>query len=205
VFVGGDKTSGFKIDVNHRTTAAMDGILDDVILRCDTHGHKQEVMYSIQSVLTLHDEGLVAQWQERAAIYPDALAEKLVIEHLSQLRADLAIHVYRGDLLLFYQTLTTAQHHLLAALLALNHLYRPELKRLVDLCEEMVFKPPYLATRINQMLRADPEQALRDLDRLAQEVFALVSTRMPQLEIEELQAKFALRRQPFAVSPIDIR
>lgn len=190
--ISGDPKSGLKIDVNHRTVGAMTRILDDVLIHHDTHGHKLEVMYSIRQVLVLHGENLVTAWQMRAAEYPDALVYKLVMMHLSQLSADLAPHVYRRDWLMYYQTVTSAAYHLVAALLALNRIYEPALKRLRDLCDEMKIKPQNLADRLDNILRGEPEQAGEIFDLLAAEVFALVEANL--MDVQAMREKFYARR-----------
>ncbi len=194
VFLGGDQKSGLKIDVNHRTVGSMTRIMDDVLIHHDTHGHKLEVMYSINRVLVLHGENLVMAWQMRAAEYPDELAHKLVTTHLSKLKADFASHIFRGDWLTFYQALTAAEYHLVAALLALNHIYEPELKRLRDLCDEMPIKPKNLVERLNNILRGNFEQAEQEFDRLAEEVFALVEANLAGVDVAAMREKFYVRR-----------
>jgi predicted nucleotidyltransferase len=203
-FIGGDARTGFKIDVNHRTVAAMEQILEDVTVHHDVHGHKLEVLYSIQHVVVLHGEALVTGWQARASVYSDALAQKLVELHLSQLRIDLAMHLYRGDLLPFYQAVTAAEYQLMGALLALNHIYRPELKRLRDLCDEMTLKPDHLAERLHGLLRDEPARAAQDLHTLVEEVLALVQVHLPEVDVKGFRAKLNATRQPFDAPPVGL-
>lgn len=203
-YIGGDNTTGFKIDVNHRTVAAMQRILEDVTVGLDTDGHKLEALYSIRRVMVLHGAPLIEQWQTQAAIYPDALAEKLLLIHLPAMGTNLAMHLFRGELLEFYRMLTEATFHLVAALLALNHIYRPDLKRLTSLADEMLIKPSNLAPRIYALLRDDPSQAMPDFYQVATEVFALVEQHLPHLDLTAARAKFLSRRQPFEDAPIEI-
>lgn len=202
--IGGDDRAGFKIDVNHRTVTAMQHILEDVILHLDTNGHKLETLYSIRRVLILHGAPLIEQWQTQAAIYPDALAEKLLLMHLPAMGTNLDMHLFRRELFEFYRMLTEATFHLVAALLALNHIYRPDLKRLTSLADEMAIKPPNLAPRIYTLMRDDPTQAIPNFYQLATEVFALVEQHMPHLDLIAARAKFSSRRQPFDDAPIEI-
>ncbi|MCQ3932904.1 MAG: hypothetical protein DPW16_20840 [Chloroflexi bacterium] len=201
-YIGGDNTTGFKIDVNHRTVAAMQRILEDVTVGLDTDGHKLETLYSIRRVMVLHGAPLIEQWQTQAAIYPDALAEKLLLMHLPAMGTNLDMHLFRGELLEFYRMLTEATFHLVAALLALNHIYRPDLKRLASLANEMAIKPPNLAPRIYALMRDDPTQAMQDFYQLADEVFTLVEQHLPHLDLTAAHAKFSSRRQPFDEPPI---
>ncbi len=203
-YIGGDATTGFKIDINHRTVAAMQHILDDVILRLDTNGHKLETLYSIRRVMILHGAPLLEGWQTQAALYPDALAEKLLLMHLPAMGTNLEMHLFRGELFEFYRMLTEGIFHLVAALLALNHIYRPDLKRLASLAAEMPTKPPQLAPRIYALMRDDPTQAMHDFHQLAVEVFALVEQSMPHLDLTTARTKFLSRRQPFTDPPINI-
>lgn len=203
-YIGGDDRTGFKIDVNHRTVAAMQHILDDVVLHLDTNGHKLETLYSIRHVMVLHGTSLIEQWQTQAAVYPDALAEKLLMMHLPAMGVNLEMHLFRGELLEFYRMLTEAIFHLVAALLALNHIYRPDLKRLTSLANEMTIKPPNLASLIYALMRNDPTQAMPDFYQLATEVFALVEQHLPHLDLTAARTKFSSRRQPFEDAPIEI-
>lgn len=50
----------------------------------------------------------------------------------------------------------------------------------------------------------DPAQAMPDFYQLATEVFALVETGMPHLDLTTTRAKFLSRRQPFDEPPIKI-
>lgn len=201
-FIGGDAASGFKLDIGHRTVNAMTLILNDVTQYSDPHGHKQEVLYSIQRVLVLHGEALVRQWQRQAAQFPDALRTKLIEQHLARIKPDLVMHLYRGDLLLVYQTLVGVQHDLLGVLFALNRIHRPGYKRLRDLCDEIPIKPPELYDRLNALLRDDPAQAAGDLDMLVSEVFALVEQHAPEVDIATARQRCATRRQPFTTPPV---
>jgi predicted nucleotidyltransferase len=96
-YIGGDVTSGFKIDINHRTIAAMQQILDDVTLHLDTNGHKLETLYSIRRVISLHGASLIEKWQTQANIYPDALAEKLILMHLPAIGVNLECTSIAGN------------------------------------------------------------------------------------------------------------
>ncbi|MBI5929778.1 MAG: nucleotidyltransferase domain-containing protein [Chloroflexi bacterium] len=203
-YIGGDDTAGFKIDVNHRTVAAMQHILDDVVLHLDANGHKLETLYSIRRVIILHGAPIIEIWQSQAAIYPDALAEKLLQMHLPAMGVNLDMHLFRGELFEFYRMLTEAIFNLVAALLALNHIYRPSLKRLASLADEMPIKPPHLAPRINALMRTDPTHAMPDFYQLATEVFALVEQHMPYLDLAAARAKFSSHRQPFDSPPIEL-
>ena len=203
-YVAGGADTGFKIDINHRTVEAMTRILADVVLQHDTHPHKQEVLYAIRRVVVLYGAELVQRWQAQAAIYPEALARKIVTAHLDALRVDVAMHITRGDWLPYYQTLTAAESHLLGVLLALNRIYRPELKRLQHLCDEMTIKPPALAERLHGILRAEPAQAVTALDKLVLEVFELVSLHLPQVSIKAARQRYFQRRQPFSLPPLDL-
>jgi predicted nucleotidyltransferase len=101
-FIGGDERTGLKIDVTHETADVMNWIIEQVTERHDTHGAKLEQLYSIQRVIVFKGEPLIRDWQARAGVYPRALAIKLVEMHLSQLRFDVDMHLWRGDLQLFY-------------------------------------------------------------------------------------------------------
>lgn len=202
VFVGGGPGVGFKLDVTHRTVAVMERIIEDVTAGRDGSDDHVESLYSIQRVLILHGEALVRDWQTRAAVYPEALALQRVTAHLAQLETDLNLHAFRGDLLLYYQVLTEALEHIVSALFALNRIYRPQLKRLDDLCRELTIAPPDLSARVNALLRIDVTQGQSALDALLEDVFALVAAHLPQADVAALRARcYGRRRLPFVDPP----
>lgn len=201
-YLNGDAHSGFKVDINHRTVSAMDRIMDDVLLRYDMHGHKLEVMYSIQRVLVLYGEDMVSIWQRQAAQYPDGLAHKILEYHLSRLRYDIAMHLHRDDFYMAYSALTEAQYHLLGSLFALNRVYRPEFKRLIDLCDELRIKPDNLYARLNLSLQDIYQTA--DFDALVSNVFDLVAKHEPEFESEDYRADYLIKRKPFDDAPVNM-
>jgi len=203
LYLGGDSRIGFKIDINHRTISAMERIFNDVIYDHDTHGHKLEVMYALQHVQVLYGIEIIRAWQTRCREYPDKLAQKLLNQHLDQLNFDVEMHVYRGDLHLYYMALVNAQHHLIRALMALNRVYPPEFKRLDSLFEELAIKPPDLASRINDMLRLPPQDGIAAFDTLVNEASDLIAANMPAIDIDSFMTRFTTRRQPFDESPLD--
>ncbi len=200
IYLAGDAHSGFKVDINHRTVAAMDRIMDDVLLRYDMHGHKLEVMYSIQRVRVLYGEDMVSIWQRQASQYPDGLAHKVLDYHLGQLRFDIAMHLHRNDLYMAYCALTEAQFHLMGSLFALNRVYRPEYKRLLELCEELPIKPENLYTRLNASLLEIKQT--HDFDALLLELFDLITQHETDFEVAAYRETTRIRRQPFDTSPL---
>jgi predicted nucleotidyltransferase len=202
-YIGGDERTGFKIDVTHDLAEVMDWVIEQVTQQHDAHGARLERLYSIQRVIVFKGEALIREWQARARLYPRALSVKLVEMHLRQLRFDVAMHLHRGDLLLFYQALTTVGYHLMGALLALNRVYRPELKRLADLCGELALKPDDLAGRLNRMLRDAPERAARDFDDLTEEVFRLIAAELSEVDLTTILKPYYVRRQAYRGSPIE--
>jgi hypothetical protein len=57
---------------------------------------------------------------------------------------------------------------------------------------------------LKQILRGKPGQAIAELDTLVYEVFGLVETQMPQVDIAPLRMDYQTRRQPFEEPPNDL-
>ena len=127
---------GVAIDVRHTTVAATEGLLAAVLEHADPRLSKQQHLAALRSALPLVNPRLITRWQQQVAAYPHKLAVAMVRAHLRFRPAwEQEQLAERNDVLVLYDSLCTAQKHLMLVLLGLNRLYYPGwhwLERLMD-------------------------------------------------------------------------
>jgi len=196
---------GVSIDVRHQTVGMIEGILADVLERCDPSLPKQQHIAALLSALPLANPALVTQWQLQAAAYPHELAVAMVREHLRFRPAwEQEQLAERNDVLVLYDSFSTAQKHLLLVLLGLNRLYYPGWRWMDRLMEEMQVTPPQLSPRFKQLfaiVSIDPLAAVYQLHELIEETFVLVETHLAAVDTRQARARFQERRKHWEHAP----
>jgi predicted nucleotidyltransferase len=99
--------------------------LDQLLLRADPTDNAQILVAAVQHALVLHGEELVADWRERAATYPEALARAVAVQSLQWQGGwgSAVAFAARGDLVALGSVVDPAIRALLRLLLALNRIY----------------------------------------------------------------------------------
>jgi hypothetical protein len=183
----------------------IEGILADVLERCDPSLPKQQHIAALLSALPLANPALVTQWQLQAAAYPHELAVAIVREHLRFRPAwEQEQLAERNDVLVLYDSFCTAQKHLLLVLLGLNRLYYPGWRWMDRLMEEMQVTPPQLSPRFKQLfaiVSIDPLAAVYQLHELIEETFVLVETHLAAVDTRQARARFHERRKNWEHAP----
>ena len=115
--------------------------------------------------VALRTSGLLAEWQERLAHYPDELVTERV-EKAAERWGGFApaglLTIVRPDCALArMEWLVEAAQRVLAIVFALNRVHQPTAKRLAARVEPLAIKPDRLAERIDEALaERDPRRAL---------------------------------------------
>jgi predicted nucleotidyltransferase len=174
---------GLKIDLGHWEISAFDKIINDLLYHQDFRVDLQKQVLAILDALPLHGAPLIDRWKTQAAQYPAALAHTMVKNHLkNKPLLDLArTAAKRNDLLFFYQLITQMEENLICVLLGLNRIYHPgAFKRQAWFLDKFTLSPPNLSTRLNQIFRARPQQAIPLLESLLREIRALAKKHLPE-------------------------
>jgi hypothetical protein len=189
---------GFYLHTSTFLVATMERYLREVLEDCSTALDPQMRLFSLLHAQTLVGEDLVARWCGRALAYPTALAEAVVREHLSfgRLGYSGAVFAARDDLLPLYDVFCETEREILWVLLGLNRLYlpTPSLKQADELIAEMRLAPPDLARRLKDVFRLPPIDGVAALNRLCEDVFALVETHLPGVDTAQPRAGFTHHR-----------
>ena len=90
-----------KIDITHITIASQQKLIDDVVLRLETHPYKLGAIEGLPHCMALIGHTLIKKWQDEIRLLPDALAHKLMRQY-SQMWAQRQLRdilIRRGDVL----------------------------------------------------------------------------------------------------------
>lgn len=199
------EVGGVTIRVRHTTVATTERLLADVLERSDPTLAKQQHLAALLSALPLSEPSVLTHWQSRAQVYPHALGVAMV-------RASLLFRpgweqeklAERNDLLLLYDSLCSAQKHLLLVLMGLNRLYYPGWQWIDRLVAQMQVTPPKLSPRCTQVLAIvgiDPLASVYQLHELIEETFVLVETSLDEVDTSQARARFAERRATWEHPP----
>ena len=197
-WLDGYEVDGVTIHVRHTTIETTERLLADVLERFDPTLAKQQHLAALVSALPLSDPSFLTNWQQPARVYPHALSVAMVRANLL-FRAgwEQEMLAERNDLLLLYESLCTAQKHLLRVLMVLYRLYYPGWQWVDRLVEQMQVTPPNLSPRCRQVLAIvgiDPPASVYQLHELIEETFALVETSLDEIDTSQALARFHERR-----------
>jgi hypothetical protein len=175
-----------KVDVGNLSAAWWDEQVRNVVERFDTDAGTQDMLDGFLRAKVLYGEDRYAAWRELIAAYPDELAFKMVRDNL---------HFYpswvlerqgleRGDWFSYYMSLLDVLTHVVAVLGGLNRVYvsTVKLKRINQIVERMVLKPPDAAQRIQQIMNGERLNGPPLLAELVNDTLALVEKHMPEVD-----------------------
>jgi predicted nucleotidyltransferase len=192
------RIEGIKHDFAHVTIETWQRDMAEVLEQHKVDSPIQKALAGLLDAVPLIGEDLIRQWQAQAAAYPQPLAEAMVKAHLrfypQWVPLDQAAK--RDDLLFLYEIFTEAGKNILGVLLGLNRIYHwGEYKRMDSFIGQMAIAPKDLSSRLKQVLREEPVPATEKLGVLIEEVFALVETHMPDLDISAAKRRFFMPPQ----------
>lgn len=193
---------GVKIDLGHWLTAAMNGIVTDVVEASDTALPKQTSVSALLNAVPLYGQTTIQPWQQRARVYPDALADKTIRQNISfSPMWMLRMLAERGDFPLVRRNLSTLAHKLFTLLCAVNRVYYPGHKWTPRILAGMAASPPDFVSRLDAALIAPLPCAVEEFEHLIHEVFDLVNTYVPSVDLAVERARLAESPHYFPQAP----
>lgn len=183
------RLEGVEVQIGYTTAAALDGDLDELLVRHnpDTPNHK--LAEGIAKALPLIGPVPLQVLQQRLARFPDELARAMVVHGLdaqpTHWRA--ARQLPRRDAALWCREIQMeACYGLVRVLCGLNRQWftRFQFKRMRKLEAKLPLRPDDLVDRMEAVLAAaDPRQGFDLLHRLEDEVLVLVETHRPDVDV----------------------
>jgi hypothetical protein len=185
-----------KIDITHITIASQQKLIDDVVLRYETHEYKLGAVEGLSHCMALTGQALIAKWQEEIRLLPDALAHKLMRQY-AQMWAQCPLRdmlIRRGDVLYANRALNDIAEKVVYMLVVVQGQYPPlRLKHLPWIIEALELKPTDMLERITQICSLAPAEALPIAAQLVEETFTIVAAQ--GYDINNARTHFNSERQ----------
>ena len=205
-YLYGDRNSGVKVDVTHKTTESAEWLIDSVVNHCDTKRIKLAIMHSLRHSITLHgDSWMAARLEQIGQQMPLALAHKLIDDNI---RFEpvwvFDKFVERPDPVLYHHYRLHNIDRMLMTLSAVNRMYmQMGFKHLHAFLDELKLYPENLSQDIVQILESDPSIAKPIMTRLGDAIYDLVEQEFPQIDIQESREFFHYARPKHDISPLE--
>jgi hypothetical protein len=190
------RIGGIKHDFAHSTLELWHAESDSVLEQLNLDTLWQKGMHGTLDCLPLYGAEVIAGLQARLRPYPETLRLAMLGKYC-RFMPQYALSrqaLGRGDLLFFYQLLVEYENNILFTLCALNGVYHAmEFKRLHRFVEaELPIAPPKLAQRLDAVLRAEPPDAVAQVDLLVSETLELVARHCPAFDLTPVRKRYEI-------------
>jgi hypothetical protein len=194
-----------KADFGHATLDSWKKWTDDVMENHGTDPGLHGMIGGFIASIPLHGEKLFKEWKERLSAYPDELARKVVKQNAIFYHRGVLEHqgLDRGDVIFFYDGVCKMLKHVLSVLAGLNRVYMSvdEPRWIEYYLGLMSLKPENCWTRMKAVLEGDRSKSQETLEGLIDDVFDLVETHMPEIDVSQARHRFNLTVQPAEAKP----
>ena len=193
--------AGLEIQAGHTTVAAWESRLDAVLGEIKPDEPWQKVLAHYQSAIPLAGAELIEGWKARIRAYPDGWAEAMV-EHNLKVFPIWSVYDQVADrdaTLWTHEMLVEGAQRVLGMLAGVNRVYWSafQLKRAHAFEDQLRWKPPNLADRIDALFTGDPRAASEGLESLVAETLDLVAEHLPGIDTSRLRATLGERHRPW--------
>lgn len=190
---------GVPVQVGHITLDAWEQQMAVVLEQFDPATPLHKALSGTLDCLPLYGHELIAQWKERAAMYPDGLARAVVEKHLAFFPLwYLERYLEPRDAVLWtYQSLVEAAQNLLGVLAGLNRVYYTtfQFKRMRKFVASLRYVPAGLAERIEMLFAGNIHIAVLTLEELVRDTVALVQQYMPEVDTTKAVRRIGERQE----------
>ena len=188
IYVGGDKDSGFNVDIKHKTIAAVEQYLVEMFDHCRPHDKRLAEVLSHS--IPLYGQSLVKQWRRKVATYPTELVRKIIHTQLRLEQWWLCEQFAKEEEMILVQE-QFSQHltEIISVLGVINRVYVLEIKWTDWSIKQLQIAPLNLIHRAKQIFEQPPQVAAQELRHLIEEAFDLVKIHLPDIDVESRQQK----------------
>lgn len=197
------QVDGVECQIGHVTIGAWERDIATVLEKLEVTSPLQKALSGTLICVPLHGAPLIQKWKQRAAMYPETLAQAMVKHYLrffplwgmdGRMRS-------RDATLWLHQSLNESAYNILGVLAGLNRLYFStfQFKRMHKFIDQMQIAPPDLGPRLEHLFAVAPAVAAPELEVLVRETVALVHTHMPQIDTSTVAGRLGWRQQPWTM------
>ncbi|GAA0462720.1 DUF4037 domain-containing protein [Alkalibacillus silvisoli] len=180
-------TEGIKLEISNFLTETINKVIEDVITKFDTDLNKQCIVATVDQGVSLSGDKVIENMKEKVKVYPDELSEAMIKEnlHLGNKWNNREALLERQDWLMFYKVIVDVQTKIMGMLYGLNRqfVHHPAFKWQQHSLNTMTIKPTNIASRLNSVFLDVPKIALSELELIVQEVYELIKSEFPQVDL----------------------
>ncbi len=190
---------GVEVQIVHTTIAAWNDAIDTVLVKLEVESPLQKALEGTLACVPLFGAEYIEEWKERAAVYPEALAEAMVRKYMNffPVWGLLGQFSTRDATVWYHHVLVESAQNIIGVLAGLNHLYFTtfQFKRMGRLIGEMTIAPAGLGRRLERLFHAPMPEALCEVEALVGETLALVCEHMPQVDTSAASKRIGWRQE----------
>ncbi|MEI4770923.1 DUF4037 domain-containing protein [Psychrobacillus sp. FJAT-51614] len=183
-------TKGVKLEISNFLTSTVHKIINNVIVEFDTDLDKQCIVATVYDGIPLHGEEILSKLKKKVEVYPEELSVGMIREniYLGNRWNNREALLKREDWLMLYKVIVSVQTNLMGILFGLNRLYvhHPAFKWQQHSLEAMNIVPTNTFNRFTSILLSHPKESVSELEGIIQEVYELIRTEYPSLELSEV-------------------
>ncbi|MEN1934761.1 DUF4037 domain-containing protein [Paenibacillus sp. 102] len=180
---------GIKLEISNFLSVTVERFISDVVDKYETDYEKQCIVASVQDGVSLYGEEKIQKLKDRVAEYPLELSKGMITENLllSNRWNNREALLTRKDWLMLYDVICEVQKNIFGVLFGLNKMYvhHPAFKWMPYNIDRMTIKPEKLYERMTNILIGNPENSIKDLESLVEEVLILAEKQIPELDLLE--------------------
>lgn len=172
-----------KLEISSFLSSTVQQYIADVTLKFDTDLDKQVLLATMQDGVPLEGIKPILELKQQIEQYPKGLAEAMIQENkeLGSRWQNRDALVARRDWLMLYQTFVAVEIKLMGILFALNgeYVHHPAFKWQNHALGKMSILPENSAERFASVLLGDPQESVKVLEEMVNEVFQLAQSNYP--------------------------
>ena len=183
-------TDGVKLEISNFLTSTIQNIINDVILGFDTDLDKQCLISTVYDGIPLYGEEIISNLKKKVEVYPKDLSVGMINDniYLGNRWNNREALLKREDWLMLYKVIVSVQTNLMGILFGLNRIYvhHPAFKWQKHSLEAMKIVPNNAFNRFKSILLTHPKESVSELEEIIQEVYELIRTEYPSLDLSEV-------------------
>lgn len=181
IYVGGNRETGFQVDVKHRTVEATERLLNDL---------ESGVSHVIQSAIPLYGHALIERWKNDIVPGSKELAKREIENCLGRLGPWWLWErfVQEDERMLICEKFTNILENIIVALRWLNDSHHINyIKWTERAIQELQIAPHNYWVRYQGIYRETPTIGIQQLRRLVEETLDLVGTHLMEVDVESFR------------------